>query len=201
MFGADRPDGGEILVDGKPVRLRSPKEAIDEGIFMIPESRKEQGLVLGSSIADNLTLASLSRATKAGLVSGRKIRQTAKELAEKVDLRFTSIAQPAVSLSGGNQQKILFGRAVDVDPTVLIVDEPTRGVDIAAKRAIHATLQDMADAGLAVLFISSEIDEVLGVCNRVLVVHRGRIQAEFTPPYDQEVVLSAFFGKGGKRSA
>lgn len=201
VFGADRPDGGEILVDGKPVRLRSPKEAIDEGIFMIPESRKEQGLVLGSSIADNLTLASLSRATKAGLVSGRKIRQTAKELAEKVDLRFTSIAQPAVSLSGGNQQKILFGRAVDVDPTVLIVDEPTRGVDIAAKRAIHATLQDMADAGLAVLFISSEIDEVLGVCNRVLVVHRGRIQAEFTPPYDQEVVLSAFFGKGGKRSA
>ena len=201
IFGADTAEGGEVFLDGKALRIRSPKEAIDSGIFMVPESRKEQGLVLGASIADNLTLASLSRVTKAGVVSGRAIRKTAQRLAEDVDLRFTSIAQPAVSLSGGNQQKILFGRAIDVAPAVLIVDEPTRGVDIAAKRGIHATLQEMADAGLAVLFISSEIDEVLGVCNRVLVVHRGGIQAEFTPPYDQEVVLSAFFGKGGKRSA
>lgn len=201
IFGADTPSGGEVILDGKALRIRSPKQAIDSGIFMVPESRKEQGLVLGASIADNLTLASLSRATKAGVVSGRAIRKTAQRLAEDVDLRFASIAQPALSLSGGNQQKILFGRAIDVAPAVLIVDEPTRGVDIAAKRGIHATLQHMADDGLAVLFISSEIDEVLGVCNRVLVVHRGNIQAEFTPPYDQEAVLSAFFGKDGKRSA
>jgi simple sugar transport system ATP-binding protein/ribose transport system ATP-binding protein len=201
IFGADRITGGELLLDGRSVTVASPKHAIDQGIFMIPESRKEQGLVLGSSIADNLTLASLDKATTAGVVSGRRIKQAAKVLAEKVDLRFTSIAQPAVSLSGGNQQKILFGRAVDVAPTVLIVDEPTRGVDIAAKRGIHATLQEMADAGLAVLFISSEIDEVLGVCNRVLVVHRGRIQAEFRPPYVQEDVLAAFFGKDGKDNA
>jgi len=201
IFGADRLSAGEILLDGQAVSVSSPKQAIDQGIFMIPESRKEQGLVLGSSIADNLALASLDKATTAGVVSGRRIKQTAQALAEKVDLRFTSIAQPAVSLSGGNQQKILFGRAVDVAPTVLIVDEPTRGVDIAAKRGIHATLQEMADAGLAVLFISSEIDEVLGVCNRVLVVHRGRIQAEFRPPYVQEDVLAAFFGKDGKGNA
>ncbi|MGA0209425.1 MAG: sugar ABC transporter ATP-binding protein, partial [Candidatus Nanopelagicales bacterium] len=201
IFGADRASAGEIHLDGQAITVSSPKQAIDQGIFMIPESRKEQGLVLGSSIADNLTLASLSKATTAGIVSGRRIKQTAKALAEKVDLRFTTIAQPAVSLSGGNQQKLLFGRAVDVTPTVLIVDEPTRGVDIAAKRGIHATLQEMADAGLAVLFISSEIDEVLGVCNRVLVVHRGRIQAEFRPPYVQEDVLAAFFGKDGKGNA
>lgn len=201
IFGADRPTDGVLLLDGRVIKVTSPKAAIAQGMFMIPESRKEQGLVLGSSIADNLTLASLDKVTSGGLVSGRRIKQTANALAEKVDLRFTSISQPAVSLSGGNQQKILFGRAVDVEPTVLIVDEPTRGVDIAAKRGIHATLQDMADAGLAVLFISSEIDEVLGVCNRVLVVHRGRIQAEFRPPYVQEDVLAAFFGKDGKGNA
>lgn len=168
---------------------------------MVPESRKEQGLVLGSSIADNLTLASITELARGGITSSRRVKDTARRLAEKVDLRFTSIAQSAGSLSGGNQQKILFGRAVEVDPVVLIVDEPTRGVDIAAKRGIHATLQQMADQGLAVVFISSEIDEVLGVCNRVLVIHRGRIQAEFEPPYNQEAVLAAFFGKGGARSA
>lgn len=201
IFGADRPDSGELLVDGQPVPMKSPKVAISRGIFMVPESRKEQGLVLGASIADNLTLASLSDLERGGLISGRRVRTIAERLAKQVDLRFTAITQPAGSLSGGNQQKILFGRAVEVGPAVLIVDEPTRGVDIAAKRGIHATLQEMADEGLAVLFISSEIDEVLGVCNRVLVVHRGHIQAEFTPPYDQEVVLSAFFGKDGKQSA
>jgi rhamnose transport system ATP-binding protein len=201
IFGADRSNGGETILDGTVVKVRSPKDAIAQGIFMVPESRKEQGLVLGSSIADNLTLASLQNVTRGGIVSGRKIRETAQQLAEKVDLRFSSVGQAASSLSGGNQQKILFGRAVEAAPAVLIVDEPTRGVDIAAKRGIHATLQEMADAGLAVLFISSEIDEVLGVCNRVLVVHRGRIQAEFTPPYDQEAVLAAFFGKDGRQSA
>ena len=201
IFGADRPESGEVLIDGEVVAVKSPKSAISRGIFMVPESRKEQGLVLGASIADNLTLASLSQLERGGVISNRSVRAIAERLAEKVDLRFNAITQPASSLSGGNQQKILFGRAVEVAPAVLIVDEPTRGVDIAAKRGIHATLQAMAQEGLAVLFISSEIDEVLGVCNRVLVVHRGHIQAEFTPPYDQEVVLSAFFGKDGKQSA
>jgi rhamnose transport system ATP-binding protein len=201
IFGADRPESGELLVDGASVSMRSPKSAISQGIFMVPENRKEQGLVLGASIADNLTLASLSDLERAGFISGRRVRSIAQRLAEKVDLRFSAVTQPAASLSGGNQQKILFGRAVEVAPAVLIVDEPTRGVDIAAKRGIHATLQEMANEGLAVLFISSEIDEVLGVCNRVLVVHRGHIQAEFSPPYDQEAVLSAFFGKDGKQSA
>lgn len=201
IFGADRAQAGEIVVDDRIVTPRSPKAALAQGIFMVPESRKEQGLVLGSSIADNLTLASITDLARGGITSNRRIKDTARRLAEKVDLRFSSIGQSAGSLSGGNQQKILFGRAVEVAPAVLIVDEPTRGVDIAAKRGIHATLQDMADNGLAVVFISSEIDEVLGVCNRVLVVHRGRIQAEFEPPYDQETVIAAFFGKGGARSA
>lgn len=197
IFGADRFDGGEILLDGEVTHISSPHDAIAKGIFMIPESRKEQGLVLGSSIADNLLLATMRRHSRGGWVLRREGRSVAADLAESVDLRFTSVAQPVGSLSGGNQQKVLFGRAAEVSPRVLIVDEPTRGVDIAAKRAIHETLEQMAASGVAVLFISSELEEVLGVCSRVLVIHHGRVQAEFKAPYDQEKVVSAFFGQSG----
>ncbi|MDI1288368.1 MAG: ATP-binding cassette domain-containing protein, partial [bacterium] len=164
---------------------------------MVPESRREQGLVLGASIADNLLLATHKKRSWCGWVSKRSQAAVAATLAESVDLRFTSVSQSVGSLSGGNQQKVLFGRAAEVGPRLLIVDEPTRGVDIAAKRAIHETLVQMAASGMAVLFISSELDEVLGVCSRVLVIHRGRIQSEFQAPFDHEEVVSAFFGQGG----
>ena len=197
IYGADPYDAGSILIDGKQVRVSSPHQAIEQGLFMVPESRKEQGLVLGSSIADNLLMATMKSRSRRGWVSKRRQHDVAKRLAESVDLRFTDIGQPVGSLSGGNQQKVLFGRAAEVDPRVLIVDEPTRGVDIAAKRAIHETLEQMAARGLAVLFISSELEEVLGVCSRVLVIHRGRVHAEFKAPYDEEKVVSAFFGQSG----
>lgn len=197
IFGADKTSGGNVEVDDVPLNAKSPREAIKRGVFMVPENRKEQGLILVSPISDNMVLPSMSKLSRLGMTSKRKIAAIAASLAELVDLRFTNIQQPAGSLSGGNQQKILFGRAYGLQPAVLIVDEPTRGVDIAAKRAIHATLQKMAADGMAVLFISSEIEEVLGVCNRVLVIHRGRVQAEFSPPYNQGAVVSAFFGKSG----
>lgn len=197
IFGADGFDSGEIRVDGALQNSSSPHEAIANGLFMVPESRKDQGLVLGASIADNLLLATHRRRSRFGWVSGRSQRRVAQALAAKVDLRFGDVTQPVGALSGGNQQKVLFGRATEVGPRVLIVDEPTRGVDIAAKRAIHRTLEEMAATGVAVLFISSELDEVLGVCSRVLVIHRGRVHAEFTAPYDQEKVVSAFFGQSG----
>lgn len=198
LFGADGFDSGEIFVDGEPWLVSSPHDAIKNGVFMVPESRKEEGLVLQASIADNLLLATQRQRSVRGWVSKRSQAAVATQLAESADVRFTRITQAVGSLSGGNQQKVLFGRAKEVGPRVLIVDEPTRGVDIAAKRAIHETLQQMAATGIAVLFISSELDEVLGVCSRVLVVHRGRIQAEFTAPFDQEVVVSAFFGRSGR---
>jgi rhamnose transport system ATP-binding protein len=197
LFGADPFDSGQIALDGEDVRISSPHEAIRQGVFMVPESRKEQGLVIGSSIIDNLLLATLKGRSRAGWVSKRAQRDAAQGLAEAVDLRFNDIRQPVGSLSGGNQQKVLFGRAAEVSPRVLIVDEPTRGVDIAAKRAIHETLEQMAASGMAVLFISSELEEVLGVCSRVLVIHRGRVHAEFKAPYDSEKVVSAFFGQSG----
>jgi rhamnose transport system ATP-binding protein len=193
IFGADPRDAGEIHIDGLEVDIRHPADAIASGIFMIPESRKDEGLLLESSITDNLLVSTLRQRARFGFVH-RDRRRIAAELTERIDLRFDRLGQTVGSLSGGNQQKVLFGRALEAEPRVLIVDEPTRGVDIAAKRAIHALLEELTATGLAVLFISSELDEVLGVCNRVLVVHRGAIRAEFSPPYDDTAVLSAFFG-------
>ena len=195
ILGADKKDSGTIRIDGVELRAKSPRDAIKRGLFMVPENRKEQGLVLIGPIRSNLLMASFSRLATLGVTSMVKMKKRAQALAEQVDIRFASISQPVGSLSGGNQQKILFGRAIELNPSVLIVDEPTRGVDIAAKRAIHGILDDRAAEGTAVLFISSELEEVLGVCNRVLVVHGGRIEAEFHPPYNKEAVVSAFFGK------
>lgn len=196
IFGADKRSSGEIILDGKSLDITSPKKAISSGIFMIPESRKDQGLVLNGSIRDNLVLASIPHLAHLGVTSNRKFAEVAGKLAELVDLRFDSLKDPASSLSGGNQQKILFGRAVELAAPLLIVDEPTRGVDIAAKRAIHGLLEELAKTGTSILFISSDIEEVLGVCHRTLVVFKGQIQGEYTPPYDQAKIVAAFFGQG-----
>lgn len=195
VFGVDGFDSGEIIVNGTPVKLTSPSDALRNGIFMVPESRTEQGLLLGRNITDNMLLPTLRRRSKRGWLSTKTMDRVATQLAEDVDLRYSSVRQSAGSLSGGNQQKILFGRSMEVAPNILLVDEPTRGVDIAAKRAIHQTLVEMADAGLSILFISSEIEEVLGVCDRVLVIYRGGIKAEFVPPFDQGKIVAEFFGQ------
>jgi ribose transport system ATP-binding protein len=200
IFGADRISSGKILVEGKEISLRSPAEVIASGIYMIPENRKEQGLFLNASSADNMLISTLETRSRFSFISKNFLTKTALLLAKNIDLRFTNINQLAVSLSGGNQQKLLFGRAVEVSPKILIVDEPTRGVDIAAKRAIHKILIELAKKGTAILFISSEIEEVLGVSDRVLVINRGSVQSEFKKPFDQTSVVAAFFGQttGGK---
>jgi ABC-type sugar transport system ATPase subunit len=195
IFGADALESGTVTLEGEKLSVTSPRDAIKQGIYMIPESRKEEGLILEASISDNMMLSTLKRYRKGGSLSARKLDKRAGELAGQVDLRYSKISQAALSLSGGNQQKILFGRAVEVAPKVLIVDEPTRGVDIAAKRAIHQTLLDLAKGGMSILFISSEIEEVLGVCDRVLVIHQGKVQAQFAAPFDQQQVVAAFFGQ------
>jgi simple sugar transport system ATP-binding protein/ribose transport system ATP-binding protein len=200
IFGADRITSGEVLVEGHKISLKSPAEVISAGIYMIPENRKEQGLFLNSSSSDNMLISTLKTRSRMSFISKKFLNKIASLLAKDIDLRFNNINQLAVSLSGGNQQKLLFGRAVEVSPKILIVDEPTRGVDIAAKRAIHQILIEQAKKGTAILFISSEIEEVLGVCDRVLVINRGSIQSEFKRPFNQTSVVAAFFGQisGGK---
>lgn len=195
VYGADPFSGGSIELHGQAYKPKSPGYSLRRGVFMVPESRKDQGLVMTSSVEDNLALANLPSMRRAGFVRLGQVRETAKKMAMSVGLKFASLKQQVQSLSGGNQQKVLFGRAQWVAPKVLIVDEPTRGVDIAAKRSIHADLERAADQGTAILFISSELDEVMGVCSRILVMWRGNIVGEFAPPYNKELLVKALFGE------
>jgi ribose transport system ATP-binding protein len=179
LFGADRIDAGEIIVDGRPVRVSSPRAAANAGIAMLPESRKEQGLVMTRSVRENVTLADLPAFADAGIVNARRERAAALRETRRLDVKTPSLETPVLDLSGGNQQKALFAKWLLRQPRVLIADEPTRGVDVGAKRQIHELLVQLAARGMAVLLISSEIEEVLGLSHRILVLRAGRIVAEF----------------------
>ena len=178
VFGADPRAGGEVLVCGRPIRRRSTRDAICAGVGLIPESRKDQGLLLSRSIRDNVTLPHLGRLSRIGCVRPGQETRAASEAAASVDIRSASIEQSMLELSGGNQQKSLFARWFLDSRRLLLADEPTRGVDIGAKRAIYDLVAEAAAAGLAVLFVSSELDEVIGLAHRVLVVRDQAIVAE-----------------------
>jgi ABC-type sugar transport system ATPase subunit len=195
VFGADRIDGGAVLLDGKPVRFGSPRDALRNKVVMLPESRKDDGLVMNRSVAENMVLADLEAISSAGLVRRERERTAVERLTSALDVRASSPAAPVGSLSGGNQQKVLFGKGLMLAPRVLMIDEPTRGVDVAAKRAIYELIVSLAAGGMAVLFVSSELEEVLGLAHRVLVMRRGRLVADLrAEEADQEVVLGAAFG-------
>jgi rhamnose transport system ATP-binding protein len=196
LFGADRLDAGEVRVDGKPIRLRSPRDAARHGIALLPESRKDEGLLMIRSIAQNAALASYGDGdlATAGVVRRRRERARARELAARVDVRAPSVDAPVGSLSGGNQQKVLFAKWLARRPRILIADEPTRGVDVGAKAQIHDLIADLAAGGMAVLVISSELEEVLGLAHRVLVMRRGRVVAEYAGAgATREAVMNAAF--------
>jgi ABC-type sugar transport system ATPase subunit len=179
IFGADPLDAGEILLDGTPIRIRSPRRAARHGIVMLPESRKEQGLVMMRSVRENVTLATLPDFSRGGFVDRRGERARTAQLADELAIRTSSVDAPVATLSGGNQQKVLFAKWLVRPPRVLIADEPTRGVDVGAKRQIHELILRLAERGMAVLLISSELEEVLGLAHRVLVMRRGGVVAEY----------------------
>jgi simple sugar transport system ATP-binding protein/ribose transport system ATP-binding protein len=179
IFGADRAKRGVVSLDGRPLRIRTPRDAIRRGIVMLPEDRKGQGLVMLRSIADNVTLAHLGEISWGGVLRMRDERRKAGELVRRVDLRARSLGARVDSLSGGNQQKVLFAKWLFHQPRVFIADEPTRGIDVGAKLAVYELIRSMAASGIAVLLISSEHEEVLGLAHRVLVMRAGRIVAEY----------------------
>jgi rhamnose transport system ATP-binding protein len=195
IFGADRLDAGEVLVEGEPVRIRSPRHAAGAGIAMLPESRKDQGLLMIRSIRENETLGALPAFSRLGVMQTRRERAFVRTHSRKVDVRAPSVEAPVASLSGGNQQKVLFAKWLVRRPSVLLADEPTRGVDVGAKVQIHDLLAELAADGMAVLLISSEIEEVLGLSHRVLVVRGGRVVGEFAgEEATREAVMAAAFG-------
>ncbi|HEX5499054.1 MAG TPA: ATP-binding cassette domain-containing protein, partial [Thermomicrobiales bacterium] len=180
IFGADPFDHGEVLIDGRPVRIGDPRDAIRAGVGLVPEDRKAQGLVLGMAVEANISLAALPSLVRYGFIRLRDEARLADRFVERLRIRTPSIEQLAVNLSGGNQQKVVIAKWLALRPKVLILDEPTRGIDIGAKAEVHHLMSQLAQQGVAILMISSELPEVLGMSDRVLVMSQGRIAGELT---------------------
>jgi simple sugar transport system ATP-binding protein/ribose transport system ATP-binding protein len=198
IFGADRRDAGEIRLGGELLDVREPLDAIRAGIALLPESRKEQGLVMLRSALENVTLPNLGDVSRGGVVGARRERGRCGPLLEQVGVKASRVDDAVSLLSGGNQQKVLFAKWLFRRPRVLIVDEPTRGVDVGAKMAIYELIVSLAEQGTAVLVISSEHEEILGLAHRVLVMRGGRVVAEHDGrTVTEEDVISAAFAAGG----
>jgi rhamnose transport system ATP-binding protein len=196
LFGIDDVDAGEVLLRGRPVRTGSPSAAVRAGLAFVPEDRQHQGLVLEMAIEQNTTLPSIRRFTRLGLIQRKREREVAREQAERLQLKSAGLDSPATSLSGGNQQKVVLGKWLATDPEVLILDEPTRGIDIGTKAEVHRIVSGLAARGLAILLISSELPEVLAMADRVLVMHEGTLTGEFTrDEADQEKIMRAATGQ------
>jgi rhamnose transport system ATP-binding protein len=196
IFGIDRYDAGSVMVHGQPLRKSSPTSAMAAGVGFVPEDRRQQGLVMDMSVQQNMALASLSRLDHFGLISARAERNFAADWATKLRVRFGRLVDPVSQLSGGNQQKVVLAKWLGRSPSLLIVDEPTRGIDIATKAEVHRLLSALAGSGVAILMISSELPEVLRVADRILVMREGRLIAGYArADASEEKIMSAATGQ------
>jgi rhamnose transport system ATP-binding protein len=196
LFGLTPADRGEILVRGRAVRIEEPADAIAQGIAYLPEDRRRHGVVLEMPISANLTLASLRRLSRFGAIDFERERALATEYVQRLGVKTPSLFAPVSTLSGGNQQKVALGRWLITDPSVLILDEPTQGIDVGAKSEIHMLMTELAERGVAILMISSELPEVLGMSDRIAVMRGGTVvgvldRAEAT----QEKILARALGQ------
>lgn len=180
LFGIRRQISGEVKVDGQHASIRHPNDAVARGIFLIPEDRRLQGLVLPMSVKDNISLASLDKLSRFSLVSPRRERELATAMSAKLNIRSAGYLQTVDLLSGGNQQKVVLAKWLNRTARVLILDEPTRGIDVGAKSEIYALMDRLAGEGLAILMISSDLEEILGMSDRVLVMHDGSLAGELS---------------------
>jgi len=175
LFGVDKPLGGTIRIEDKPVRLDSPLVAIRQGIYLVPEDRRKTGLITAISIRENVTLASLGRYSAKGLLRSAYEREQSDVLCREQRVKCSSVEQRVSTLSGGNQQKVILAKWLSLEPKLLIFDEPTRGIDVGAKSEIYELMRKLAASGVAIMMISSDMEEILGESQRVLVMHEGAI--------------------------
>ena len=201
IFGVAPRLGGDIVLDGVPLAIRSARDAIDAGIYLAPEDRRRTGLVVEMSVRDNITLAGLARYAVGGLVQPRRERAVAEQQVAALSIKTPSIHARTVNLSGGNQQKVVLAKWLSLDPRVIIFDEPTRGIDVGAKIEIHRLMRALADRGVAAIMISSDMEEVLGVSDRIAVMHDGAI-AGILPraSFSEEAVMRLAVGTQGASS-
>jgi rhamnose transport system ATP-binding protein len=202
IFGVDRWDAGEVEVDGRRLPSASPTAAMAAGLALVPEDRRQQGLVMESSIERNIGLTQLRSLRRGPLISRKVERDRARDWALRLQLKYARLTDGVGVLSGGNQQKVVLAKWLATEPTVLIVDEPTRGIDVGTKAEVHRLLSELAAQDLAVLMISSDLPEVLGMADRVLVMHEGRLVAEIPRAEATEAtVMGAATGQNGKAAA
>jgi ABC-type sugar transport system ATPase subunit len=180
IFGADAIDGGEIFIDGKKATIRNPRDAIDAGVGLCPEDRKDEGLVLERSIRENTTVPILKLLTVRGVINKLREKLVVQNAIDSYNIKTHSMEKIAVELSGGNQQKVILGRWMSTELKVLILDEPTKGIDVGAKAEIYQMVCDLAKKGLGIIFISSELPEVLNVCDNIIVISEGRVTGRLT---------------------
>ncbi|MBO0771938.1 MAG: sugar ABC transporter ATP-binding protein, partial [Actinobacteria bacterium] len=196
VFGIDRYDAGTVTIRGRQLRKASPSAAMAAGVGYVPEDRRQQGLVMDMSVQQNVALASLAGLRRAGLVRAAAERAFAADWAQRLRLKYGRLTDPVSQLSGGNQQKVVLAKWLGRQPALLIVDEPTRGIDIATKAEVHELLVRLAQQGVAILMISSELPEVLHIGDRILVMREGRLTAEYShQEASEEKIMSAATGQ------
>jgi rhamnose transport system ATP-binding protein len=192
IFGVNPADGGHIWVDGQPAHIRKPKDAMALGIAYVPEDRQQHGLVLPMNITQNVSLPILQEFATMGWVNEKTEAEQAQKLTSQMEVKAAGLWQRARELSGGNQQKVVLAKWLLAQPRILILDEPTRGIDVGTKAAVHQLMSTLASQGLAILMISSELPEILGMSDRVLVMCEGRVTGEFTrAEATQEKIMAA----------
>jgi ribose transport system ATP-binding protein len=196
IFGVDAPLAGSIRVDGKPLRRGSVQAACRAGIALAPEDRKQHGLVLGGSVRENTLLAAWHNLTRYGVRRFAAETKAAADSAQQMNVKTPSLNQPVQFLSGGNQQKVVLGKWLLSDPKVLLLDEPTRGIDVGAKHEIYTLIEKLAEQGMAILMVSSEMEEVIGMSDRMLVMHEGKITGELArDEFTEETIMQLATGQ------
>ena len=189
IFGADKLEGGQILINNKSVRFHSPIDAVNQGISLVPEDRKKDALVLMLELYKNITLPTLAQFLNKGVISSGKEFDITREAIKKLDIKTSGVNQVVKYLSGGNQQKVVISKWLQAKPKVLIMDEPTQGIDVKAKVEIHNIVRKLAKSGVCVIFISSEVSEVVKVSDRILALSQGKISGEFKHGVSQEEIM------------
>ena len=190
ICGAKKMDSGEVWMNGKKMHITSPASAIEHGIGLIPEDRKEQGVILFNTVKFNTSLSAAHKLTKFGFISGRKNKEMAEKYREALRIKVPHINQMVVNLSGGNQQKVVLAKTLAADPDVIIFDEPTKGIDVGAKQEIYNLMNELVAQGKAIIMVSSDMEEILGMSDRIIVLHEGLVSGELQrSEFSQERVL------------
>src|SRR5262249_54021055 len=202
LFGLHPRSSGEVFIAGQRIENRSPSESIRAGIALAPEDRKTEGLVLPMSVAENVSLSCVERACLLGILQTDRERKLATSFVERLKIKASSLRQRVRNLSGGNQQKVVISKWLAAEPKVLLLDEPTRGIDVNAKREMYALIDELARDGLGIVVASSELPEILALADRILVLAEGRVTAEFARgDATEEKLLHAALPKGKSQKA